>query len=210
VPWAVLALALFVGDAMAADMLAEAATRFQALQTYRVTLRSHPAEGEAQVIRYAWRRPGWIRMDFVEPHHGAMLIYDPGAHRVRLSPFGPDTPPSFNLAPDNRLILSPRGHRVDQSDVGALLANLEELRTRGRLSDPADGELGGRAVKVVEIEGNPGVSVLGVHRYRVWFARDSLFPLKVQSFDANGTLMETVDMSDAELDVAFPERFFAP
>jgi outer membrane lipoprotein-sorting protein len=209
VSWFVLALALFVGDAMAADLLAEAATRFQTVQTYRVTLRSHPAEGEAQIIRYAWRRPGWIRMDFIEPHQGAALIFDPGAHRVHLWPFGLDRP-SFNLAPDNRLILSPRRHRVDQSDVGVLLANLEELRAKGHVSEPADGELAGRAVAVVEIEGNPGVVLLGVHRYRVWFARDSLFPLKVQSFDANGALIEAVDMSDAELDVAFPERFFAP
>ncbi|BAL25618.1 hypothetical protein [Azoarcus sp. KH32C] len=209
-PWFVLAFALFVGDAMAADLLAEAATRFQTVQTYRVTLHSHPAEGEPQVIRYAWRRPGWIRMDFIEPHHGAALIYDPGAHRVHLWPFGPDHLPSLNLAPDNRLILSPRGHRVDQSDVGALLANLQELHAKGRLSEPADGELAGRAVSVVEIEGGSGVSVLGVHRYRVWFAQESLFPLKVQSFDVNNALMETVDMSDAALDVAFPERFFAP
>lgn len=43
---------------------------------------------------------------------------------------------------------------------------------------------------------------------RVWFERDTLFPIKAQSFDAMLKLIETVDMSDAELDPVFPERFF--
>lgn len=210
-PWLLLVLALTGGDAMAAaDPLADAEARFRMLDSYRVTLRSVAADGERQVIGYAWRRPGWIRMDFVEPHGGTVMIYDPGARRVRLSPFGLNHMPTLNLAPDNPLIRSPRGHSVDHSDVGALLANLVELRARGSMSAAADAEVAGRPASVIDIEGAAGVSVAGVHRYRVWLAQEARFPLKVQSYDANGELIETVDMSDAEFDVAFPERFFTP
>jgi negative regulator of sigma E activity len=52
--------------------------------------------------------------------------------------------------------------------------------------------------------------VEGVHRYRVWLARDTRFPLRVESFDANGERIETVDMADAELDVVLPDGFFTP
>jgi outer membrane lipoprotein-sorting protein len=204
------ALVLFAADIMAADPLADAEARFRALDSYRVTLRSLAADGERQEIRYAWRRPGWIRMDFVDPHGGTVMIYDPGSRRVRLSPFGIDHLPTLKLDPDNALIRSPRGHTVDRSDVGTLLANLSELRARGRMSAAADAEIAGRAAIVVDIEGAVGVSVAGVHRYRVWLAQDMLFPLKVQSYDANGELIESVDMSDAELGVVFPERFFTP
>lgn len=214
VPWSVppllALLALIAGKAMAADPIADAAARFRTLDSYRVTLRSLAADGQRQVIRYAWRRPGWIRMDFVEPHPGAVLIYDPAAHRVRLFPFGLHHMPTLNLAPDNWLIRSPRGHSVDHSDVGALLANLAELRARGNMSAPVDTEVGGRAATEVEIDGAAGVSIAGVHRYRVWFAQDVQFPLRVQSHATNGDLIETVDMSDAEIGVAFPERFFTP
>lgn len=208
--WLALVVALLAADAMPADVLADAQARFRELQSYRLTLRALAADGERQVIRYAWRRPGWIRMDFVEPHRGAVLIYDPGPQRVRLSPFGLEHIPTLNLAPDNPLIRSPRGHSVDRSDVGALLANLAELRARGTLAEPVAAEVGGRAATLVDIEGGAGVSVDGVHRYRVWLAEDSLFPLKVQSYDARGAPIESVDMSDAELDVAFPAHFFAP
>lgn len=210
-PWPLLVLALIGSDVMAAaDPLADAESRFRMLDSYRVTLRSVAADGERQTIRYAWRRPGWIRMDFVEPHGGTVMIYDPGTRRVRLSPFGLNHMPTLNLAPDNPLIRSPRGHSVDHSDVGALLANLVELRARGSMSAAADAEVAGRPASVIEIEGAAGVSVAGVHRYRVWLAQEARFPLKVQSYDASGELIETVDMSDAEFDVAFPERFFTP
>lgn len=208
--WRSVMLALIAGNAMATDPLVEAGARFSGLEGYRVTLRSVAADGERQVIRYAWRRPGWIRMDFVEPHGGAVLIHDPGTRRVRLWPFGLDHLPTLNLAPDNLLIRGPRGHSVDRSDVGALLANIAELRARGHMSTPVDAEVAGRPATLLEIEGAAGVSVADVHRYRVWLAKDSLFPLKVQSFAAGGELIETVDMSDAEPGVALPGQLFTP
>lgn len=204
------ALAMLAGNATARDALAEAEARFRTLASYRVTLRSVSGDGERQVIRYAWRRPGWVRMDFVEPHRGALMIFDPYSRRVRLWPFGPHHLPTLNLAPDNPLIRDARGHTVARSDVGALLANLAELRASGKVSPPRDAEIAGRPATLVEIEGKPGVVVAGVHRCRLWLSQDTRFPLKVQSYDAEGALIETVDMSDAELDVVFAEDFFAP
>lgn len=205
-----LVLTLLVGKAMAADPLAEGAARFRTLDTYRVTVRAFASDGERQVIRYAWRRPGWIRMDFVEPHGGTVMIYDPVRRRVRLSPFGVEHMPTLNLSPDNPLIRSPRGHSVDRSDVGALFANMLQLRARGSAASFGDAEVGGRAAEGIEVAGEAGASVAGVHRYRVWLARDSLFPLKVQSYDATGALIETVEMSDVEIDAALPARVFTP
>ncbi|MCK0507700.1 hypothetical protein [Aromatoleum anaerobium] len=202
-------IALIAGDAVAADPLADAEARFRTLESYRVTLRSWAADGHRQVIRYAWRRPGWVRMDFVEPHRGAVMIYDPVTGRVRLSPFGLKHM-TLNLAADNPVICDPRGHSVDRSHVGALLADLAELRIHGSLALHADAEVASRRTLVVEIEGAAGISVAGVHRCRIWFAQDTSFPMKVQSYGTHGKLIETVDMSDAELDIAFPERFFTP
>lgn len=208
--WAMLVLAMVAAEAMAADPIADAQAHFRTLESYRVTLRSRSADGEHQVIRYAYRKPGWIRMDFVEPHRGAVLIYDPRTRRVSLSPFGLEHLPTFHLDPDNRLIRSPRGHSVDQSDVGVLLANLAALRQRGRSAEPVPAEVAGRAAILLDIEGNAGVSVAGVHRYRVWLDRDAPFPLKVQSFAVDGAAIETVHMDDAAVNVDFPPNYFAP
>lgn len=203
--WPIPALALSTLGAPAADLLHDAEMRFHTLESYSVTLRSRAADGQRQVIAYAYRNPGWIRMDFVEPHHGAVLIYDPAVRRVHLWPFGKGHFPALDLAPDNPLIRSAGGHSVDRSDVGALLAKLVELRARGGMTDPVDAAISDRLAHYVEITGADGA-----HRHRVWFEQGTLFPLRVQSFDAALELVETVDMRDAALDPVFPERFFTP
>ena len=205
-----LALALSSAGPAGADLLHDAQERFRALDGYRVTLRSLAADGQRQIIACAYRKPGWIRLDFVEPHSGAVLVYDSAARRVHLWPFGAGHFPALNLAPDNPLIRSAGGHSVDRSDVGALLARLVELRARGGAGTPVDAELAGRPAHLVEITGAGNAQVDGVHRYRVWFEKGTLFPLKVQSYDVALDVIETVDMSDAELDPSFPERFFTP
>lgn len=207
--WGLLLALALTADAMA-DPLAEAETRFRALSSYQVTLRSTAADGERQVVRYAYRQPGWVRMDFAQPHRGMVLVYDPDARQARLWPFGLGHWPTLRLAPDNPLLRGRHGHRVDRSDVGALLANLQALRARGRLSELGDTDIAARPAAGFEVVGDAGVQVAGVHRYRVWLARGSRFPIKVESFDASGEPIETVDMADVETDVAFPEHFFAP
>lgn len=206
--WGLLALAL-IGHAMA-DPLTEAETRFRALSSYQLTLRSTAADGERQVMRYAYRRPGWVRMDFVQPHSGLVLTYDPDARQARLWPLGLGHWPTLRLAPDSPLLRGRHGHRVDRSDVGALLANLQALRARGRLSELGDTQIAAQPAAGFEVVGDAGEQVAGVHRYRVWLAHDSLFPIKVESFEASGEPIETVEMADVETDVAFPEHFFTP
>ncbi|MDY0014415.1 MAG: hypothetical protein RBS40_16185 [Rhodocyclaceae bacterium] len=152
-PWLSWLLVLLAVNAMAADPLLEAQARFHALDGYRVTLRSASADGERQIIRYAWRKPGWIRMDFVQPHNGTVMILDPTARRVQLWPFGTQHLPTFNLAPDNPLIRGPCGHQVDHSDAGALLANLTALRERGSMAAPAETMIAGRPATTLEITG---------------------------------------------------------
>lgn len=193
-----------------ADPLDDAQARFGALHTYQVTVRSVAAAGDRQVIRYFYRKPGWVRMEFVQPYRGMVLIYDPQTRRVRLWPFGVNHLPSLSFAPDHPLLRGTHGHRVDRSDVGALLANLRALRERGSLTLLGDAEVAGRAATGLDIVGHADSTAAGVHRYRVWLTRDTLFPLRVESFEVGGNPLETVDMADAEVDVSFPERLFAP
>lgn len=206
--WAMFVLALF-GETMS-DPLAEAESRFQALTSYRVTVRATADDGERHVLRYFYRKPGWVRMEFVQPYAGLVLIYDPDARRVRVWPFGPDRLPRLSFAPDNPLVRGPRGHRVDRSDVGTLLAHLRAVVARGSLTALGNTEIAARPVSGFEIRGEAHANRPEVQRYRVWLARDSLFPLRVERLGADGRLIERVDMADVEIDAAFPERFFTP
>lgn len=193
-----------------ADPLSDAQERFDALHGYQVTLRSTDAAGGREVIRYFFRKPGWVRMEFERPHRGAVLIYTPDTGRVRLWPFGLGRWPELDLAPDHPLLRNPQGHRADRSDVGALLAHMRALRAQGSASAPGGTELAGRPATVQDITGPAGGTPGAVHRYRLWLAQDTMFPLRVDSFAADGSLIESVDMGDAQIDAPLPERFFTP
>lgn len=192
------------------DPLAEAQERFQALTSYQVTVRLSAEGSEQHVLRYFYRKPGWIRIEFIRPHPGLVLIYDPGTRRVRVWPFGLNRLPRLNLALDNPLIRGPHGIRVDQSDVGVLLESLRERQARGTLAVLGTGKVAARPVDGFEIRDRRGGNPSGTHYYRVWLAKDSLFPLRVERFGTGGHLLESVDMADVEIDTPFPERFFTP
>lgn len=196
---------------MTADPVTIAQTHFDQVHSYRATIRSSARSGEHAEFHYAYRKPGFVRMDFVSPHHGAVLAYDPGDGKVRLRPFGEHALPALTLSPSNPLLRDGSGHRVDRSDVGVLLRNVHALQQGGATVTEGQETIGGRTTLRVSVTGAPAHVVDGVHRYRLWLDAEDGFPLKVVSFaDDDGAPLETVTLDDVEIDVAFPARFFTP
>ena len=179
--------------------LTAAEARFQALTTYQLTLRSHPADGDAIELRYSFRKPGFIRMDFVRPHAGATLIYSPETRTARVWPFGFPRFPSLALDPDNPMIRGPHGHRVDQSDMGTLLRNVRALGKGGVMR--IDGAH-------LVVDGASARTVAGVHRYRLRFDPATSLPIEVVSEDEFGALIESVTLDALRIDITFPQDFF--
>ncbi|RQR69320.1 DUF1571 domain-containing protein [Burkholderia sp. Bp9012] len=203
--------ASLIGASMTADPVTIAQSHFDQVHSYRATIRSSARSGEHAEFHYAYRKPGFVRMDFVSPHHGAVLAYDPDAGKVRLRPFGEHALPALTLSPSNPLLRDRSGHRVDRSDVGVLLRNVHALQQGGATVTEGKETIGGRTALRVSVTGAPAHVVDGVHRYLLWLDAEDGFPLKVVSFaDDDGVPLETVTLDDVEIDVAFPARFFAP
>ncbi|TFH88559.1 DUF1571 domain-containing protein [Billgrantia azerbaijanica] len=192
----------------ATDPVAAALSRVEQLDAYRFTLRSRGARDE-EVIRYAYRRPGFIRMDMVTPFSGAVLIYSPETRRVRVWPFGAPGR-SLSLSPLNRLVRSARGHRVDESDVATLLRNVQRLQRHGELHRLGEAEIDGHATQHLVVEGEGGHRVDEVARFELWLDRETYFPRRVVSHDRRGNVLETVRFEGIELDPALPADFFSP
>ncbi|WP_175664146.1 LolA family protein [Burkholderia ambifaria] len=208
---AALLAASLIGASMTADPVTVAQAHFDQVRSYRATIRSAARSGERTEFHYAYLKPGFVRMDFVSPHRGAVLAYDPGDGKVRLRPFGEHAPPALRLSPTNPLVLDRSGHRVDRSDVGELLRNVHALQQGGATVTEGEETINGRTALRVSVTGAPAHAVDGVHRYRLWLDTEDGFPLKVVSFaDGDGDPLETVTLDDVEIDVAFPARFFAP
>ena len=191
------------------DPLAAAIGHFQTVESYRVTIRSFHDDSEEH-IRYYYKKPGLVRMEFIRPHSGAVLVYNPSTRRVRLWPFGAGNFPELNLSPGNPLIRSSRGQHVDHSDVGALLENVRMLREGGNAAVSVEQSMDGRTVLHLDVTGADGVAVAGVHRYELWLDAANRFPLKVISRDRQDAIIETVLMEDLEINVALPQTLFDP
>jgi outer membrane lipoprotein-sorting protein len=191
------------------DPLASAIEHYRTVESYRVTIHSTHADGE-EYIRYFYKKPGFVRMEFIRPHAGMVLIYNPTTQSVRLWPFGVKHFPELSLSPGNPLIQSRSGQRVDRSDVGVLFENIRFLREGGNTEMLGQESIGGRTVLHLIVTGAGGIAVANVHRSEMWLDTASQFPVKVVSRDLRDAIIETVMMEDLEIDAALPETLFNP
>lgn len=189
--------------------LEEAIRRYQAVTSYRVTIQSVNSSGREHIVYY-FRKPGFVRMEFIEPHAGALLVYSPQTERVRLWPFGYGHFPELTLSPGNPLIRGSGGQHVDHSDVGALFEKVRSLQQHGATEYLGEERLGGRMVLHLVTTGADGFSVAGVHRYELWLDAASEFPAKVVTRDTGNAILETVTMQELQLNQAFPDALFNP
>jgi len=188
-------LLLFSSQGVAAEnALQEAIRAFDALSSYAVTMRSYG--NSEQVIAYRYQKPGFVRMDFIKPHKGAALVYRPDTGKVKLRPFGIMKPLVLTMKPTARLVRSPSGHRVDESDLGVLLQNAKELAEQGRLQQLREEERLGRLLRVFEVTGEPDVQVGGVHQYLLWMDPSLKLPRIVESYDMDNQLLEGLILED--------------
>lgn len=190
------------------DPVDAAIERYRTVESYRVTLRSSYGD-QSDIIRYSYKKPGFVRMDFVQPHKGVVLIYSPLTKDVRLWPFGGRFF-SLTLSPENRLVQSPTGHRVDRSDIGALLDNVKALQRNGRTSVLGEEIVSGKNTTRLVVAGTGTFVVDNVHRYELWLDHVTLLPLKAVSRDLMDEIIETVLMDDLNLNIKLGDELFNP
>lgn len=181
--------------------------RYRNVAAYQMTVTSSSRD-KTEIMRYYFRKPGFVRMEFVKPFSGAVLVYDPEKKRARLWPFGYRKFPALTLSPENRLIQSATGQRVDRSDVGVLYQNVKTLQEHGKTGIVGNEPVDGKETVQVTVEGNEGFSVGAVHRYQLWLDQSTGFPVKVSSHDAAGRLIEVVEMGELKINPEFPQGFF--
>lgn len=201
----VIAMALISVDS--ADPIQGAIDNYKDVTSYQVTIKSN-SRGKNELIHYYYKKPGFVRIEFVVPFKGAALVYDPGSRRAKLWPFSYGSFPSLSLSPDSSIITSSAGQRVDRSDVGVLYFNVKKLQEHGMtevigLEKYADSE----AVHIA-VSSRDGFNIDGVARYQLWLERMSGFPLKVISYDMEGRQLEVVIMDDLVIDPHLPDSFF--
>lgn len=188
------------------DELSKAIDNYRQVESYVVTIHS-TSGNNIQNIKYYYKKPGFVRMDFINPHDGAVLIYSPITHRVNLWPFGIGYFPKLNLSPNNSLIRGDGGQRIDHSDIGALLENVRTLAITGTTES---NRLELERIHMTISGGNNKASNTRVYRYELWLDEKNKFPSKVISYDHQNKVIETVVMDSLKVNIQLPDELFNP
>lgn len=202
----VIAIVLIL-SAPSSDMIANARASFDRLDSYQVTLKSS-GNASSETIKYFYKKPGYIRMEFRQPHQGITLVYNPVTRKVRVRPFSFLKFLVFTLDPDSRLLRSSRGHTVDRSDIGSFLETVRRLQSQGTYTVKEKVSVGKRKAVLVSVRGEHDVTVNGVNAYHLWLDEQSFLPLKASAYNGRGEPVEEVTMDDLQTNVEFLEDFF--
>ncbi len=192
------------------DPIQHAIAHYQSISTYQAVIESlHAQSSEPDVIRYYYKKPGYVRMEVIAPKFsGAVLIYTPESRLIKVWLFGHGHFPYFSFSPENKLVQSPSGQRVDRSDLGAFFHNVTTLQSKGNTTAISNESIAGQSALHFEVEAHKGVSISGVSKFQLWLDPVTGFPLKVMSYKADGELIERVVMSDYKINPVFPVGFF--
>jgi outer membrane lipoprotein-sorting protein len=81
---------------------------------------------------YTFKKPKWIRLDFVSPHPGMIMVYPDRDGKVLVKPGGLLSKLRFHLMLDDPLLETPSGQRMNQTDLGLLIKNIRHSVTDQR------------------------------------------------------------------------------
>lgn len=146
-------------------------------------------------------------MEFISPHPGTVLIYDPVKNKVRIKPFE-SIRGVLTLSPDNDLVKSSAGHKANESDIGSFLAAVMKLQSNGTMCITGEEHLSGKKTVHVRVTGHGNFTVYGIHQYDLWLDKETYLPLKVVASDLRGEFTEEVFMDDLEVNIDLPDELF--
>lgn len=184
----------------------EAVTRFQHVNSYEALVTTESA-GKVEQMRYHYQKPGYLRLEFIQPHPGLVLTYNPDSQQVHVWPSGFHHFPSFHTTPDNSLLRSEGGHRIDQSDVGYFWHHVERLQTQGAYRVVGNAGTHPNRIHLL-VEGAPGIAVDNYHKFDIWLEPRHFFPVRTTGYGLDGNVLDTVTLQDLQFGIAYPPDFF--
>ena len=141
-------------ESQAAGILAKMESAYAKVESYQAEMEVREYRKgsylESKRFHYTFRKPNQLRIDMHSPQPGTVLIYPDRGGKVALRPGGWTGFVTLHLAPDNAMLASGSGQRIDQSDFGLLLRNM-----RHSITDQRRG-----AVVLSESEGRICIEVL--------------------------------------------------
>ena len=109
---------------------------YSAAEGYQMRVESASWEDgreEETRLLYWFKKPGRIRIEFLKPRAGWVLVYPSEGGKVRIRPAGLLRFFPLSLDPANSLLTVWPGQQVTQTDLGLLVENIARSATTGRI-----------------------------------------------------------------------------
>lgn len=155
---------------------------------------------------YTFKKPKWIRLEFVSPHPGMILVYPDPDGKVLMKPQGVLSVLTFHLALDDPLLGTPSGQRLDQTDLGVLIKNIRHSVTdqrRGPVSLSEDQE----AIRIQVLADDhfrEGVET----KYQFLISKGLWLPVEVGQSTTNGVQEGRIIFHNLRTNINVPDDLF--
>lgn len=200
------------GGPEAAEILAKMEAAYAKIDSYQTDMEVREYRKgkfvEAKRFLYTFKKPNRLRIDMVSPQPGTTLIYPDRDGKVILQFGGWNSFMKLHLAPDNSLLASGSGQRIDQSDFGLLIRNLGHSLTDRRRGGIRLSEEGSRVVIEVLADDHflPGIQTL----YRVVIDKTHWLPLELLESSADGSPRRKSLFRNLKAPFTVKDGFFLP
>ena len=162
---------------------------------------------ETERFLYTFRKPDHIRIDMESPYAGMVLVYPGEDGKVAVKPGKLFGFLKLHLSPYSALLRTAAGQRIDQTDLGLLINNIDHSLTDKRHGEVVvswqDGQV--RIEVLAEDHFLAGILTL----YHFFIDETRWLPVKVREFTPIGILKREVGFVNLRTSIGITERFFS-
>ena len=149
---------------------------------------SNKEEKERYLFLYSFKKPGKIRVDFLEPHSGLSIFYQKGEETAVIRPFPSLSFIKFSISIENSLIKTPTGQGLNQTDmeyfIDFLFRNLAEVRQKDHQFREEKDQVHFLFWAKDYVRG------ADPEKYQIFLSRQNWFPVRIERYSPAGAPIE--------------------
>ena len=164
---------------------------------------------EKSTIEQKFLKPKWIYMKITDGKgKGSVAVYNPLTKKAKGHTGGLLKFITVNLELTDNRITSARGHRIDQSDFGTLIARLKEYRVMNEFTSSTKTVFQEKPAYLLTAEVNDTTMLWGAKKEKIWINAGNLFPLHIEQFMSDGELVHYSTFIDIKIDTDLRDEDF--
>jgi outer membrane lipoprotein-sorting protein len=182
------------------------------LDSYECVIESETVfEGKKRHRRmeYVFKKPKWVFMKIIEgKNKGARVVYDPSTKKVSACKGGVLSLIKLTFDPDDKLVTSKKGDRIDDSHWGARVEGGRCMLKPCKHTLLREDLFEGQEVWVVDRTTSKPASNKGISAERFWIDKKKHVPLRLEQRNEEGILVYWAVYRKIRIDTGVESTFF--